>query len=228
MKITNYKCQICGQERIRITFEDETFCPKNVCCNCCKKQGLQTPQCRMAQLELKRYEAGKQLNKNDIKGLLLEKAVSDALHILKIPHKHNPFNNTYPCYQTKRPDITIEKLRTLIECKNLSKKQVDHLTLKWLDKHIIKRPYAAKYRHNIALFSYKPRKSLVRHLNKHGWRVYGLDTQILTFKQERKAVGKLIKKFYWLKKEYTQTQKPIPKQQQTRLKLKQPQKVITT
>jgi len=181
----------------------------------------------MAQLELKRFSEGRQLNKNDVKGLLLEKAVSDSLNVLKIPHKHNPFNNTYPCYQTKSPDIAIGKLNTVIECKNLSKKQVDHLTPKWLDKHIIKRPNVAKYNRKLALFSHKPRQSLVRHLNKHGWRVYGLGTQILTFKLERKAIGKLIKKFYWLKKEYAQTQPQLPKNQ-TRLKLNKLQRVIPT
>lgn len=184
-----------------------------MCCKCCKKQGLQPLECEIAQLEFKRFSEGKQLNRNDVKGLLLEKAVSDALNILGIPHQHNPFNNTYPCYKIESPDIAMEKLNTVIECKNLSKKQVDHLTTRWLDKHIIKRPNMAKYNRKLALLSYKPRQSLVRHLNKYGWRVYGLGTQILTFKQERKAIGKLIKKFYWLKKEYTRKHPPLPKQQ---------------
>ena len=213
MKITSYKCSRCGQEKIRISFYDEKLCKKGICCKCCKKQALQPIECEIAQLELERFSAGKQLNKNDVKGLLLEKAVSDTLYILKIPHNHNPFNNTYPCYQTKSPDITIEKLNTVIECKNLSKKQVDHLTTKWLDKHVIKRPNVAKYNRKLALFSYRPRQSLARHLNKYGWRVYSLGTQILTFKQERKAVGKLKQRLYWLKKEYAETQTPLPKQQ---------------
>ena len=211
---------------MRIMFEDDMPCHKVICCVCCGKQGLQTPQCRMAQLELKRFAVGKQLNKNDVKGLLLEKAVSDTLHVLKMPHKHNPFNNTYPCYQTKNPDIIIDKLNTVIECKNLSRKQVNHLTTTWLDRHIIKRPNVVKYNRKLALFSYRPRKSLVRHLNRHGWRVYGLGTQILTFKQERKAIGKLIKKFYWLSKEYSQTQPQVPRQQ-TRLKLNYLKRVIS-
>ena len=193
MTILDYKCQICGQERTRIAFEDDTSCQNSMCCKCCRKQGLQPIECKIAQLEFKRFSEGRQLNKNDVKGLLLEKAVSDALNILGIRHKHNPFNNTYPCYQTKNPDITIKKLNTVMECKNLSKKQVDHLTTTWLDNHIIERPNTTKYKRKLALFSHKPRQSLVRHLNKHGWRVYGLGTQILTFKQERKAIGKLIK-----------------------------------
>jgi len=227
MRVADYTCKICGQKKTRITFYDEKSCKKGMCCKCCEKQGLQPIECKIAQLEFERFSAGKRLNKNEVKGLLLEKAISDALYVLKTPHKHNPFNNTYPCYQTKQPDIIIEKLNTVIECKNLSKKQVDHLTPKWLDIHIIKRPNVSKYNRKLALFSYKPRQSLVRHLNKYGWRVYGLGTQILTFRQERKAIGKLIKKFYWLKKEYIQTQPQLPKNQ-TQLASNQLQRVICT
>jgi len=218
MKITNYKCQTCGKDKTRISFSDEILCKKGICCKCCEKQGLQPTECKIAQLELERFSAGKQLNKNDVKGLLLEKSVSDTLHILKIPHNHNPFNNTYPCYQIKRPDITIQKLDILIECKNLSKKQVDHLSKEWLDENMINRPNVTKYRRKIALFSFGPRKSLVRHLNKYGWRVYGLGTQILTLKQCRKETGNLIKKFYWIKKKYYKNKSPKSKEQ-TRLKL---------
>lgn len=127
----------------RLAFPDDPPCqnPKNMCCKCCEKQGLQPPQCKRAQLEIDRYIKGVKLNQNDIKGLLLEKAISNALTALNIPHEHNPFNNTYPCYQNKFPDITIKKLDIVIECKNLSKKQVDHLTTGWLDRNIIDRPY---------------------------------------------------------------------------------------
>lgn len=63
----------------------------------------------MAQLEFVRFAEGRKLSKNDIKGFLMEKAVSDVLYSLKIPHDHNPFDITYPCYQNKRPDIVVEK-----------------------------------------------------------------------------------------------------------------------
>jgi hypothetical protein len=172
----------------------------------------------MSQLELKRLAMGKRLNKNEIKGLLLERAVSTALRSLKIPHKPNPFNTTYPCYQNKRPDITIPKIDVVIECKNLNKKQVDHtVSEEWLDRNVIKRRYPLKYRHKIVLFSFKPRKSLRLYLNNHGWKVHGLGTQILTPAQERKAKGKLIRNFYWLKKKYYGDRLLQPKQQ-TRLK----------
>lgn len=190
--------------RTRLTFPDDPPCQnqRNMCCKCCEKQGLQPLQCKMARLEFDRYINGVQLNENDIKGLLLEKAISDTLKALQIPHKHNPFNNTYPCYQNKSPDITIEELDIVIECKNLSKKQVNHLTPNWLDKNIIDRPYNRGYKHKRVLFSYKPRVSLINHLNRHGWRVHGLGTQILTARQEREAIGKLKRSFYWLKKHY--------------------------
>jgi hypothetical protein len=168
---------------------------------------------------------GKELNRNDVKGLLLERAVSTALHALGISHHHNPFDNTYPCYQNKRPDITIPKIDTVIECKNLSKKQTDHtLSEEWLDKNVIKRHYPLKYRHKIVLFSFKPRKSLQDYLHIYGWKAYGLGEQILGPKQEQKAIGKLKRRFYWLKKEYDKTQKQIPKQQ-TRLKFAYSQKI---
>jgi hypothetical protein len=179
----------------------------------------------MSQLEMKRFAEGRELNKNDIKGLLLEKAISDALKALHISHKHNPFDNTYPCYQNKSPDVTIQKLDIVIECKNLSKKQVDHLTTQWLDKNIIERDYNKGYTRKLVLFSLKPRVPLIRHLNKHGWRVYGLGTQILTHRQERKAIGRLVRNFYWLKKEYYGDKLSKPRQQ-TRLKLNYLQEAI--
>lgn len=218
MNIIDYKCTECGKECTRITFDGGSVCRIGICCKCCKKQGVQPLECKMSQLELKRLASGKRLNKNEIKGLLLERSVSTALHSLKIPHTPNPFNNTYPCYQNKRPDITIPKIDVVIECKNLSKKQVDHTVSEpWLDKNVIKRRYSLKYRHKIVLFSFKPRKSLCLYLNKHGWKVHGLGTQILTPAQERKAKGKLIRNFYWLKKEYYGNRLLKPKQQ-TRLK----------
>ena len=155
----------------------------------------------MANLELQRFAEGKKLSENDIKGLLMESAVSDALHLLRILHNHNPFDNTYPCFQNKRPDIDIEKPKLVIECKNLSKKQVDHsLSQDWLDKNIVKRPYFAKYRRKVVLFSFKPLKPSITYLHRRGWRVYSLGLQILTPKQQKKAIGKMKQKFYWLKK----------------------------
>jgi hypothetical protein len=98
----------------------------------------------------------------------MENAVSDVLTSLKIPHSHNPFNNTYPCYQNKRPDIIIEKLNLVIECKNLSQIQVEQrLSNAWLDENIIGRPYFKNYTVKIAFFSFKPRQSGIDYLIKH-------------------------------------------------------------
>lgn len=203
---------------------DDTRCPSDTCCDCCKGKGLQSPECKMDTLEFERYIEGKQLSKNDVKGLLLERALSNALKALQIQPKHNPFNNTYPCYQNKSPDITIKKLDIVIECKNLSKKQVDHLTTGWLDRNVIDRPYNRGYERKLVLFSFKPRAPLIHHLNKHGWRVYGLGMQILTPKEERKATGKLVRNFYWLKREYYGDKLSKPKQQ-TRLRPNYPEEV---
>jgi hypothetical protein len=157
----------------------------------------------MEQLTQERFAQGKdRLNKNHMKGLLMEKAVSDALCVLGIPHDHIPFDNTYPCYQNKRPDIIVDKLNMTIECKNLSQKQIeDSLSEEWLDKNIVKRPYFKNYNRKIAFFSYKPRQPCIEYLNRHGWRVYSLGTQILTAKQMKKSIGRIKQRFYWLKKQ---------------------------
>jgi hypothetical protein len=195
-------CTTCGLEIEGTVLRDLIPCLENVCCSCCKKQGLQTPECRMFLLETDRLLGGKSLTDNDVKGLLLERALSDALQSLKIPHIHNPFNITYPCYQNKGPDVTIQKLDMVIETKNLSQKEAKSLSEDWLDTNIIKRRYLVNHRYKVVLFSFKPRRSLVRYLQKYGWRVYGLNEQILTSQQERKAVGKLKRKFHNWKKEY--------------------------
>jgi hypothetical protein len=74
------------------------------------------------------------------------------------------------------------------------------LVEEWLRKHIINRPNTSGYRLKIALFSYKPRKALVKYLKSKGWRTYGIGFQILNEKQERKAIRKLKQQFWWLKK----------------------------
>jgi hypothetical protein len=198
-----FTCPNCGREYNVITFNDSPFCGKGVCCSCCKRQGLQSKNCEMEQLTLERFAQGKdRLNKNHLKGLLMEKAVSDALYELGILHDHIPFDNIYPCYQNKRPDIIVDRLNMTIECKNLSQKQIEgSLSEEWLDKNITKRPYFKNYKRKIAFFSYRPKQSSVEYLNKHGWRVYSLGTQILTVKQMKKSIGKIKQRFYWLKKQ---------------------------
>jgi hypothetical protein len=58
----------------------------------------------------------------------------------------------------------------------------------------------------------------------YGWKVHSPNEQLLTFKQGKKARGKLIKRFYWLGKKCKKTRKPIPKQQ-NHLRLLYPEKV---
>jgi hypothetical protein len=202
----DFKCPDCGKEYIVSTPSEEIFCGNDVCCACCKKQGLQSEECKMFQLENEREANGTTLSRDDMKGLLMEKAVSDALTSLKVPHTHNPFNNTYPCYQNKKPDIIIEKLSLAIECKNLNQVQVEQrLSNAWLDENIIKRSYFKNYKRKIAFFSYKPQHSHIAYLNKYGWRVYSLGNQILTAEQMKKSIGKMKQRFYWLTKKIVKT-----------------------
>ena len=129
----DFTCPNCRKEYHVLTTGEEVFCGKGICCSCCKKQGFQNEECKMFKLWLERETNGAELSKDDIKGLLMEKAVSDVLTSLKIPHNHNPFDNTYPCYQNKRPDIIVEKLGLVIECKNLSQIQAEQrLSNAWL------------------------------------------------------------------------------------------------
>ena len=201
MNEIDFACPSCGKDYVVLTSSEEIFCGRGVCCRCCRKQGSQSEECKMFRLELEREANGTALSDDDMKGLLMEKAVSDALTYLKIPHSHNPFNNTYPCYQNKRPDIIIERLNIAIECKNLSRYQVEQsLSNAWLDKNIILRPYFKTYKHKIAFFSYRPRQSSIDYLKEHGWRIYGLGTQILNAKQGKESMGKMKQRFYWLKK----------------------------
>jgi hypothetical protein len=172
-----------------------------MCCTCCRKQGLQTKECEMWQKQLERLQEGKELNQNEFKGMLLEEAVSNALIALKVPHEHNPFDESYPCFQNKRPDIVIKKPEAIIECKNLNLNQKEHsLSQEWLDKNIVKRAFFKGYRKKIVVFSYKPPQTSLDYLHRHGWKVYSLGTQLLSYKEQKKSIGKLKQKFHWLTK----------------------------
>jgi hypothetical protein len=198
-----YTCNTCGEEKERPDWI--TPCHGSMCCECCKKEGLQDDRCKLACLEFDLLGKDKKLNKNEIKGIFLERATSNTLKNLGIPHKHNPFKLYYSHYQGKNPDITIEALNGIIECKNINKKQADLLSTQWLDENIIQRPKTSGYNLKMALFSYKPRKPLINYLRNKGWRTYGVGFQILNGKQEAKATRKLKQQFWWLKKLYEKT-----------------------
>jgi hypothetical protein len=209
MCIVKYTCNTCCQERERPDWI--TPCHGNMCCDCCAKEGLQSEKCKLNCLEFDLISKGKELNQNELKGIFLERAISNTLNNLGVPHKHNPFELYYSNFQGKNPDIIIDSLDAIFECKNINKHQVDLLSTQWLDKHIICRPKTSEYNLKMALFSYKPRQNLVKYLKSNGWRTYGLGFQILNMKQERKAVRRLKQQFWWLKKVYDQKQKSIMK-----------------
>jgi hypothetical protein len=195
MKEVTFRCRECGT--LIWTFDD-TKSSNTLCIACRRKHGLLNQESERLRKELERLQEGKELNSNQKKDLLLELAVSEALKELKIPHDPNPFDVTYPCYQEDRPDIIIERLDTVIECKNLNEKQVIHLNKKWLDENIIERPNVASYKCKRVVFSYGLRCSLKEHLENHGWKAYSLGTQILTLKEAYEAIPKLKQRFAWL------------------------------
>ena len=166
-----------------------------------------TPKCTLVSLELELIKQDKKLNLNEMKGVFLERAMSTTLDRLKVPHKHNPFKLYYSNYQGKNPDIIIEELDAIIECKNLNQNQVQHsISKKWLDRNIINRPNTSNYGLKMALFSYKPSEPLINYLKNFNWNVYDLGFQILSVRQEKKAIPRLKQEFWWLKKKYEQRQ----------------------
>ncbi len=195
MKEVIFRCRECGNSILTL---DDTKSSNTLCVVCRRKHGLLNEESKRLRKELERLQEGKELNSNQKKGLLLELAVSKALSELRIPHDHNPFDITYPCFQEDRPDIIIERLGTVIECKNLNKKQVIHLNRKWLDENVIERPNVASYKRKRVVFSYGLRRSLKEHLENHDWKAYNLGTQILTLKEAYEAIPKLKQRFAWL------------------------------
>jgi hypothetical protein len=196
MRAVSFKCRKCGKA-ILTTDEAKSYIER-ICIGCRRKQGLVSPESERLRKELQRLLEGKELSRNHRLGVLLEKAVSDALNELRIPHDHNPFDITYPCYQEDNPDIVIGKLSTIIECKNLNKKQIDHLTPKWLNDNVIERPKVSSYNNKIVVFSYRPRSLLVRHLQTRRWRVYSVGYQILNLEQGDNALLRLKQQLHWL------------------------------
>ena len=207
MEIDVFQCNTCGEEKTRLRLGGTKPCYGDMCCDCCKNKGIQTANCILNCIELELIKQGKKLNLNELKGVFLERAISTTLKRLRIPHNHNPYKLYYSNYQSKNPDIVIEELDAIIECKNLNQNQVENIiSKKWLDKHIINRANTSKYSLKMALFSYKPPESLIKYLNRHNYRVYGLGFQILNTKQEKKAIPRLKQQFWWLKQKYEQRQ----------------------
>lgn len=202
MRIVSFKCQKCGEKKT--TTDDSKSYSEKICIACRGKQGLLNQASEELRLELERLLEGKELSKDQEKGMLMEMAVSMTLDDLAIPHQHNPFNNTYVCYQGRRPDIIIEKLNTIIECKNLNKTQVYHLSRNWLNKNVIDRPYTTAYKHRIVIFSYKPRPQLVQHLKTNGWKAFSLGYQITNSREARKATPRLRQRLDWARNLGTQ------------------------
>jgi hypothetical protein len=190
------KCPKCGKTYLATA---NTTSRKKICIACRRKQGLLNQQSIRLQKELERLLQGKELSKNHKKGMLLEYAVSKTLDELGIPHDPNQFDITYPCYQGTRPDIVIEALSVVIECKNLNRSETEILTRGWLDVNIIKRPQVNSFEEKIAVFGYEPKLKLKEYLGTKGWRTYSTGSQILTMGQAQNAIPRLKQQLYWLR-----------------------------
>lgn len=69
MDIVEFKCITCGEEKERLVPQGVTPCYGDMCCECCKKKGLQSESCKLVCLEFDLISKGKELNKNELKGI---------------------------------------------------------------------------------------------------------------------------------------------------------------
>jgi len=51
MEIDYYTCNTCGEKKERFRIEGTKPCYGEMCCDCCKKKGFQTEDCKLACLE---------------------------------------------------------------------------------------------------------------------------------------------------------------------------------
>jgi hypothetical protein len=205
MKIVTYKCKICGEERT--TTDDAIFYREKICGTCRRKLGLANEESEHLQKELERLLQNKELSSNHKKGMLLEYAVSQTLDELGIPHDHNPFDITYPCYQEENPDIIIKALDTIVECKNLGKSETDNLTRGWMNQNVVEREKVSSFKNKIVVFSHEPKSSLVEYLQTKGWRTYTTESQVLTLGQARTAIPRLKQQLCWLREKIKSREK---------------------
>jgi hypothetical protein len=191
-----FKCPKCGTRYLTTA---NTTPRKKLCITCRRKQGLLNQQSKRLRKELERLLQGKELSKNHKKGILLEYAVSKTLDGLGIPHEHNPFDITYPCFQEENPDIIIKALDTVIECKNLGRSETDKLNCGWLNQNVVERKKVNSFGEKIVVFSHKPESSLKEYLESRGWRAYAVGNQILTVRQAHDAIPRLRQQLCWLR-----------------------------
>ena len=147
------------------------------------------------------------------KGMLLEKALTRALDILKIPNGHNHFDKRY-CHDDG-VDNTIATCRGNIEteCKNLNGKHL--LSTTWLLEEVIDRysykPFKKILTISILNVNRKVRRWLERHV-----RIVELGYQVTKHNFNR-AIHDLVKKLYYVKIKYLKYIQPKPKNKPTKL-----------
>lgn len=131
-------------------------------------------------------------------GISLEMAIHIALKILKIKHKHNPFNNNYASSMGYGVDICIPQKSVDIESKN--NKGNYGLSPSWSKREILKRFQGSKARIKLVICGFNNfSRYFLSYLKDKGIIVIELGFQVSksTFKR---AIHILIKKLYWIKK----------------------------
>jgi len=144
---------------------------------------------------------GKDTILNQEKGKLLEKATSKALENLRIPHKHNPFGETYFRYTGKTGDILINELNLVIECKNLSFQSAKYLNREWVRREVTDRKETEKFKYRILVVSYPLPQKIREYLNFKGWKVISIGYQV-TSESFLLTIKLLMRKLFWLSRMY--------------------------
>jgi len=153
------------------------------------------------------------LNGYHEKGKLLEKSLTRAFDILKIPNNHNHFDHRYN--HGFGVDNTISTCRGNIEteCKNLKVNGQHQKSSKWIKEEIVSR-YGYKPFKKIIVASYlNVSRKLRRWLETH-YRLIELGYQVTKHNYNR-AVHDLVKKLYYVKIKFSKYINGKPKTKQT-------------
>jgi len=153
------------------------------------------------------------LTKFQEQGILLEKALHVALTKLKVPHKHNPFNKQYADKEGKGCDIEISTSKGKIGIEAKNNNGTYGMSPNWLNRECYGR-FDSEHIIKIFLCAFLT----ISHMTAKKMSAMGYNLIQLGFKVTKdnfkRAIHKLIKKLYWVKKSFNFHAKPRTKTKQ--------------
>ena len=155
----------------------------------------------------------KGISKFQEQGMMLEKVLHIALTRLKVPHRHNPFDKQYADKEGKGCDVEIltSKGKIGIEAKNNNGKY--GMSPYWLERECHSR-FDSQHTIKIFLCAFLT----ISHMTAKKMSAMGYNLIQLGFKVTKdnfkRAIHKLIKKLYWIKKSFNFHAKPRTKTKQ--------------